>query len=56
MVVFDQSQMAGICALLSKRHPNQEHTLQLGQSHHRATMNDLQLFAGLGVQVLNLAP
>ena len=56
MLVFDQSQMAGICALLSKRHPNQEHTLQLGQSHYRAIMNDLQRFAGLGVQVLNLAP
>lgn len=56
MLVFDQSQMAGICALLSKRHPNQEHTLQLGQANYRAIMNDPQLFAGLGVQVLNLAP
>ena len=58
-VVFDQSQMAGICALLSKRHSNQEHTLQLGQSHYRAIMNDLQRFADLGVQTLNggeLAP
>ena len=39
-LVFDQSQIAGIGALLSKRHPNQEHTLQLGEANYRTIMND----------------
>ena len=56
LLVFDHSQMAAICALLSKRHPDQEHTLQLGQANYRAIMNSPQSFAQLGVQVLNLAP
>jgi hypothetical protein len=56
LLVFDHSQMAGICALLSKRHPDQENTLQLGQANYRAIVNSPQPFAQLGVQVLNLSP
>jgi len=55
LLVFDHPQMAAVCALLAKRHPDQEHTLQLGQANYRAIVNSPQPFAQLGVQVFDLS-
>jgi hypothetical protein len=54
LVVFNHAHMAEVGSALSKRHPDQENTLQLGQANYRAIVSAPERFAQLGVQVFGL--
>jgi hypothetical protein len=54
MIVISREGLAGVCALLGKRHPNQDVTLQLTEANFRAIVASPGQFERHGVVVMDL--
>jgi hypothetical protein len=55
VLLFRRAGLAEICALLGKRHPDQERTLQLTRRNYLTLLAHPDQFAPLGVDVFDLA-
>jgi hypothetical protein len=54
VLVFPREAIGSICALLGKRHPNQERSLQLTRRNYRQILAERERFEQLGMNILRL--
>lgn len=51
VLLFERTSLGRVCQLIGKRHPNQEHTLQLTRQNYRMLVDRQEEFSSLGVVV-----
>lgn len=51
VLLFHRSSLSQVCQQLGKRHPNQDHTLQLTRRNYRTLIEGAEQFRSLGVTV-----